>query len=135
MNAAPETENCSESASGPIHDQLFPILAERLKALADPTRLRMVNLLMQGERTVGDVAEGLGLRHGTASSHLGVLSRAGIVGSRKDGTRAYYCITNPMVHDLCKVMCQGIKDEFERNALLARGVPVQDESQAPSRVT
>ena len=123
MNACPESSTCPESTHGPIPEQLFPILANRLKALADPTRLRAINLLMQGERTVSEIAESLGLRHGTASSHLGVLQRAGIVMSRKDGTRAYYRITNPMVFDLCKVMCQGIRAEFERNAQLAQELP------------
>ncbi len=108
---------------GPIHDKLFPIIATRLKALSDPTRLRMVNLLMGGERTVGEVAETLDLRHGTASSHLGILQRAGLIAPRKEGVRVFYRIDNPMVVDLCNVMCQGLRVELERTADLAQHLP------------
>jgi ArsR family transcriptional regulator len=69
---------------------MTPTLA--LKALADPTRLRIVNLLREGETCVGDLVTLLGVPQSTASRHLGHLRRAGIVVARERGRWCLYSL-------------------------------------------
>lgn len=60
------------------------------KAISDPTRIRMLKLLEEGELCVCEIMEILDLVQPTASKHLNILRVAGLVESRKDGTWSYY---------------------------------------------
>jgi DNA-binding transcriptional ArsR family regulator len=60
------------------------------KAISDPTRVRMLKLLEEGELCVCEIMEVLELAQSTASKHLGILKTAGLVESRKEGTWSYY---------------------------------------------
>jgi DNA-binding transcriptional ArsR family regulator len=60
------------------------------KAVADPTRIRMLKLLEGGERCVCEIMEVLDVVQSTASKHLNILKAAGLVESRKNGTWSYY---------------------------------------------
>ena len=66
--------------------------AERLKALGDPLRLRMVDLLRHGEMTVSDISEFLETEIATVSHHLQILKNAHIVAPRRDGRFIYYSL-------------------------------------------
>lgn len=60
------------------------------RAIADPTRTRMLKLLEARELCVCDIMDIMGLGQSTASKHLGILRTAGLIESRKDGTWSYY---------------------------------------------
>ena len=64
--------------------------ADQLKALSEPLRLRMVDLLRHGEMTVGDIAEFLEVEIVTVSHHLKILKNAGIVEAERDGRYIVY---------------------------------------------
>ncbi len=64
--------------------------AECLRTLAHPHRLRIVELLLSGERTVGELAEACGIRSHVASEHLGKMKDRGLLECRRDGRRIYY---------------------------------------------
>lgn len=66
--------------------------ASLLKALADPTRLRILHVLARGETCVGDLVSILGVTQPTASRHLGRLRRAGLVAVREEGRWAHYSL-------------------------------------------
>jgi DNA-binding transcriptional ArsR family regulator len=70
----------------------FKSCARRLKALADPERLRIVDLLFAGPRNVGDLAEELKDEIVKVSHHLGVLRRAGLVQTHKEGRFVQYAL-------------------------------------------
>ncbi|MGA2035069.1 MAG: metalloregulator ArsR/SmtB family transcription factor [Thermoguttaceae bacterium] len=65
---------------------------ECLKTLAHPHRLRMVQMLLQGRYTVGELAEACGIPSHMASEHLRLLQRCGFLASEKDGRKVYYRI-------------------------------------------
>ena len=65
-----------------------------LKALADESRLRLLQLLYPGESTVGNLAQSVGLSEPTVSHHLTRLREAGLVTLRTAGTQRFYCINN-----------------------------------------
>jgi DNA-binding transcriptional ArsR family regulator len=68
----------------------FQCCAERLRALADPDRLRIVTCLFLGEKNVGEIASDLGDEIVKISHHLGILRRAGIVQAEKNGRFVQY---------------------------------------------
>ena len=67
--------------------------AECLKTLAHPHRLRMVQMLLHGRYTVGELAEACGIPSHMASEHLRLMQRCGFLTSVKEGRKAYYQIT------------------------------------------
>ena len=67
-------------------------MMETLKALAEPNRLQIVELLLKGPRPVGELVDELGLRQPQVSKHLRVLSEAGLVGVRVDAQRRIYAL-------------------------------------------
>ena len=69
--------------------------AECLKTLAHPHRLRMVQMLLQGRYTVGELAEACEIPSHMASEHLRLMQRTGFLTSEKDGRKAYYQIAEP----------------------------------------
>ena len=68
------------------------LAVDRLKALADPRRLRILGLLEKEELTVGELTEILGMTQSRVSGHLGVLREAGLVRDRRQGTSAFYSL-------------------------------------------
>lgn len=81
-------------------DAFFEQLAHVGKAFASPKRLQLLGLLIQGERTVDALARAAGLGVTTASAHLQVLRSAGLVTTRRDGTRIHYRPAGDDVADL-----------------------------------
>lgn len=73
--------------------------AERLKALGEPLRLRVVDLLRHGEMTVSDIAEFLDVELVTVSHHLQILKNADLVIPRREGRFIYYSLPAEMFED------------------------------------
>jgi ArsR family transcriptional regulator len=65
--------------------------------------VRILELLRDGERTVGDLQAELGLDSSGTSQHLGVLRRQGVLESRRDGTSVYYRVRDPRTFELLDV--------------------------------
>lgn len=92
------------------------LIASRFRALSEPVRLRLLNVLMQGEHTVGELVEASGSGQANVSKHLTVLREAGMVGTRKEGLSTVCFIDDPMVKDLCEMMCSRLREEMESKA-------------------
>lgn len=80
--------------------ELFDQLARVGKALANGKRLELLDLLAQAERPVDALAAATGLNLTTVSAHLQTLRHAGLVATRRDGTRIFYRLAGPEVADL-----------------------------------
>jgi DNA-binding transcriptional ArsR family regulator len=83
--------------------QAFEEAAECLKTLAHPVRLRMVQLLLCGRYTVGELAEDCGVPDNVASEHLRLMQRCGFFNSQREGRRVYYQVAEPHLANL--MMC------------------------------
>ena len=81
-------------------DALFEAFASVAKALANGHRAEIVDLLAQGERSVDEVAHEIDQSVANTSHHLGVLSGAGLVESRREGRHVFYRLTSTRVFDL-----------------------------------
>jgi rhodanese-related sulfurtransferase/predicted transcriptional regulator len=83
---------------------LYDSLAEAAKALSSGRRAELVDVLAQGERSVEELAEEIGQTVANTSQHLQRLLRAGLVISRRDGTRVYYSLAGPLVVTLWRTI-------------------------------
>src|SRR5690242_3106000 len=76
------------------------------KAMADESRLRIIGLLAQGERSVQDLAQALALKEPTVSHHLAILKRQGLVTARADGTTRWHALDRAALERLSKRVLQ-----------------------------
>lgn len=90
-------------------DELLVHIADRLKALADPTRLRLLHLMEDGELCVGDLAESVTGTQANVSKHLAVLRNAGWVRARRAGMNVCYSLTDPAVLKICELVCGSLE--------------------------
>lgn len=74
--------------------------AECLRTLAHPHRLRMVQMLLQGDYTVGELAEACEIPSPMASEHLRLMQRCGFLSSEKDGRSVYYKVVEPHLKNI-----------------------------------
>jgi rhodanese-related sulfurtransferase/DNA-binding transcriptional ArsR family regulator len=81
-------------------DALFEGFAEMAKALASGRRAEIVDVLAQGERSVEEIASEIDQSVANTSHHLRALARAGLLITRRDGTRIYYALASDRVGDL-----------------------------------
>lgn len=103
----------------PMGPELLALLAERFSALADPTRIEILNALRTGEATVSELIERTGASQANVSKHLQVLHRLGFVRRRKEGLFVCYALADPEVFRLCDIMCGRVEaqEEARRNRL------------------
>lgn len=80
----------------------FVQAAECLKTLAHPVRLRIVQLLLNGRYTVGELAEDCGIPGNVASEHLRLMQRCGFFTSVREGRRVYYQVAEPHLEDIMR---------------------------------
>lgn len=91
---------------------LTEIKAELFRALANPARIRVLEVLVEGERSVSELQPLVGIESSHLSQQLGILRRAGLVSSRKDGSSVLYSIRQPALVDLLAVARRLLIDSF-----------------------
>jgi DNA-binding transcriptional ArsR family regulator len=99
--------------SHPLPADLVELIAERFRALSEPTRIMLLDRLREGEATVLDLTEAVGTTQQNVSKHLGVLQRAGIVRRRKAGNYSYYSVADAGVFELCETVCGSLENRAE----------------------
>lgn len=77
-----------------MRDEICTRACETLQAIANPSRLRILCLLSEGEQSVGHIAAGVGLSPAHVSAHLRVLYDRGVVTRRREWRRVYYGLAN-----------------------------------------
>lgn len=80
-----------------IQRELYELHASVCKGLADPKRLLIINAMRNGERSVSQICDDLGLPQANVSQHLAVLRDKGLVRTRKDGQRVYYELSSDKI--------------------------------------
>ena len=106
----------------PIPAELAEVIAQRLRVIGDPTRIRLLDALRQEELSVGQLAVLLDTSQQNASKHLGTLLQAGIVSRRKAGTTALYAIADESVFVMCEQICGALQEQLaELSALVGTG--------------
>ena len=96
-----KTKVTGKSADKPVGSPAaFAQAAECLKLLAHPVRLRIVQLLLYGRFTVGELAEDCQIPDNVASEHLRLMQRCGLLASHREGRRVYYQVAEPHLQKL-----------------------------------
>jgi DNA-binding transcriptional ArsR family regulator len=101
------------AVANPHPDDLVALIAERFRALAEPTRIKLLDRLRDGEASVLELTDLVGTTQQNVSKHLVLLQHAGIVARRKEGNYAYYRITDETVYTLCEAVCGSLHDRFD----------------------
>jgi DNA-binding transcriptional ArsR family regulator len=105
----------------PLPEELAELIARRFRVLGDPLRVRLLDVLRDGEQTVNALAEHLGAGQQNVSKHLSVLTDAGMVARRKEGTYVYYRIADEAVFALCEQICGGLQSQLSTLAAVVGG--------------
>jgi DNA-binding transcriptional ArsR family regulator len=105
------------SSENGISDRALERIAAEFKALSDPTRLRILNELRTGEKTVTEIYCATSATQSNASKQLTLLHEAGFLTRRKVGTKVFYAICDPTVQQLCDLMCAKHKERFENDSV------------------
>ena len=91
-----------------LSTEALQLVAERFRVLAEPQRLRILQILRNGEKNVTELTAQLATTQPNASKHLRLLQEAGFIGRRQAGTSVYYFVTDPSVFELCDVVCSSL---------------------------
>lgn len=108
----------------PLPDELAVLIARRFRALGEPMRVRILDLLRDEELSVAALAERLGAGQQNVSKHLAVLVDAGMLSRRKEGTHVYYRIADEGVFTLCEQVCGSLQEQLAALNELIGGAPV-----------
>src|SRR5690606_21140102 len=95
--------NAADGGPVRVSTPLYKVKAEFFKSLGHPGRIRVLELLVEGERGVSELLPEVGVEAAHLSQQLAVLRRAGLVVARKEGSAVYYSLTSPKVAELLAV--------------------------------
>ncbi|MHB8577302.1 MAG: ArsR/SmtB family transcription factor [Dehalococcoidia bacterium] len=98
----------------PLPAPLVELIAERFRVLSEPMRIRLLDVLRDGEASVQELETATGASQQNVSKHLGVLLRSGIVSRRKEGNFAVYAIADQGVFELCEQVCGGLREQLDQ---------------------
>jgi DNA-binding transcriptional ArsR family regulator len=105
---------------------VYVVKADFFRVLGHPARVRIVQLLRDGERSVSALQEALELDSSAVSQHLAALRRQGLVASRKEGTSVYYRVSDPRTLELLELAKAIITSSLERNQVLLDDLAVEE---------
>jgi DNA-binding transcriptional ArsR family regulator len=93
--------------------EMYRMKAELCKAFSDPKRLMIVNVLGQGEITVNELSEIVGLQQPVVSRNLAILRHYGVVKTRREGTRIHYSLTDDKIIQACNLVHEILLGQME----------------------
>jgi DNA-binding transcriptional ArsR family regulator len=106
----------------PFDHPIYVLKADFFRILGHPVRVRILELLRDGERTVGDLQGQLGLDSSGTSQHLGALRKQGLLESRREGTSVYYRVRDPRLFQLLEVARQILSSNLADTQALLDGL-------------
>jgi len=109
----------SHPVKGTDMNDLVGFRADILKALAQPTRLKIIDFLRDGERCVCEIFPAIGEEQSNTSRHLSLMLSAGVLSRRKDGLKIYYAIKHQEILQVIDIVASVVKLEISgRHRLL-----------------
>ena len=109
-------------ATHPLPDTLVDLIAQRFRALGEPSRIRILECVRDEPRTVKEIADTLGYTQQNVSKHLSLLLSLGIVARRKEGGFSHYSIGDQSVLRMCDEVCGNLQRQIaELHELIGDG--------------
>ena len=99
---------------------IYELQAEVCKTIASPKRLEIINALKDGEKSVTELVDILGVPKANVSQHLAMMRHKGILKARREGVNIYYSISNPKVIDACNLMREVLMEMMRERRKIAR---------------
>jgi DNA-binding transcriptional ArsR family regulator len=107
-------------AMNEVPGEIVQQVADYFTVLGEPMRLRLLNLLRDGEKCVQDLVESTETSQANVSKHLKVMLQAGILARRTQGTLAYYSVADDLGFQLWALVCDRLASRIEQQALYFR---------------
>ena len=101
-------------------DPVFDSVAAYFSVLAEPTRLKIMHAVCNGERSVSEIVAETGATQTNVSRHLGLMRRHGVLIRRREGTQIFYRVADPTMVELCRTVCNRIASTIEARQPLRR---------------
>ena len=108
------------------HSTIYALKADFFRVLGHPARVRLLQLLREGEQSVGSLQDALELDSSGTSQHLASLRAQGLVVGRKEGTSVYYRVKDPRTLDLLELAKDIISAALEENRALLDDLAEED---------
>ena len=100
----------------PVTDEALTMIASWFRVLSEPSRLRILRSLEEGEKNITDLVTATGLTQANVSRHVQSLAEAGMVGRRKEGLVTMCYIADPAITDLCDTVCANLQKRLADRA-------------------
>lgn len=100
----------------PMPPEAMLLVAARFKAMSDPLRLSILQLLEQGERKVSDICIAVNASQPNVSKHLKILHESGLLARRQEGNTAWYAIADESVFAICQLVCSSLRERLTQQA-------------------
>ncbi len=98
----------SQKSLPPVSDEALTLIAAWFRTLAEPSRLKILRVLEEGERNITELVAATGLTQANVSRHVQSLVDAGMVGRRREGLNAICFIADPSITELCDTVCNNL---------------------------
>ncbi|MEB3291520.1 MAG: metalloregulator ArsR/SmtB family transcription factor [Synechococcales bacterium] len=110
------TSESNAPKSLPLSTAALAQVADYFKVLSELSRLQVLCVLKSGTKNVSEIMEVTGLGQANVSKHLKILMQAGMVKRQPQGVNVYYEIADPMIFQLCELVCQGLATRLQEQS-------------------
>ena len=101
---------------------IFKLQADVCKTMASPVRMEIIYTLKEGEKTVSELVDIVGLAKSNISQHLSILKGSGVLLSRRDGVKVYYRISNTKIIEACGLMRELLMEQVAEKHKIIKGL-------------
>src|SRR3989338_11715816 len=105
-----------------MEEKMYEMHAEVCKSMANPTRLKIMNILREGEKSVEELRKQLRLPKANLSQHLSILRQRKIVSTRRAGLNIYYKVANPKLIKACDILREVLFEQLKEGESLIRAL-------------
>lgn len=105
----------------PLSPEALELVAARFKVMGEPLRLRILQALDSGEKSVSELTAVVESTQPNVSKHLKTLQEAGLVGRRQEGNSVYCFIADSTVFQICDVVCDSLRDRLAAQSMMLQG--------------
>jgi DNA-binding transcriptional ArsR family regulator len=106
----------------PELERLYEVVSDYFGLLAEPTRLKILSAICDGERSVSDIVERVGASQTNVSRHLNLMYGKGVLKRRRDGQMTFYSIADANVVTLCRTACVHMASQLDEKSIPHRAV-------------
>lgn len=104
----------------PELERLFEVVSGYFGLLAEPTRLKILHAICDGERSVSEIVEQVGSSQTNVSRHLNMMYGRGVLKRRREGATVYYAVSDPNLITLCRTACVHIAGQQDEHPVTSR---------------